>query len=145
MRASRNALDLIKKFESCRLQAYEDTNGWAVGYGSTGPGITERTVISQGVAEALLKSDVGVIEQHLSPLVNLHVNQDEYDALTSLAYNVGITAIAKSTLIKKIKAGDKQGAAEEFLKWDHSNGKVLEGLSKRREAEMNLFLGKRST
>ena len=141
VRASNNALSLIKKYESCRLEAYEDAGGkYTIGWGSTGPGIGPHTVISQGVADGMLKSDVSEISLEVSNLVNYSVNQNEYDALVSLAYNIGITAFKQSTLLKKVLAHDKQGAADEFLKWNHVNGKVLAGLTARRGSERALFL-----
>lgn len=141
VRASRNALDLIKKYESCRLEAYEDVGGkYTIGWGSTGPGIGPHTIISQGVADGMLISDVSEISVQVSNLVNYYVNQNEYDALISLAYNIGVEAFKESTLLKKIKAHDKEGAAAEFLKWDHVDGKVVAGLTSRRLAEHKLFL-----
>lgn len=141
MRASKNAIDLIKQFEGCRLEAYQDSGGvWTVGWGSTGPGITERTVISQGVADGMLKSDVAVVSEAVGRLVGISCNQNMFDSLVSFAYNVGVNALKGSTLLKLLLAGHKEKAADEFLKWNHVNGQVVAGLTSRREAERKLFL-----
>lgn len=140
MRASKNALDLVKQFESCRLYAYEDQGGvWTVGWGTTGPGINERTSVSQGIADAMLKSDIAQLGEHITPLVGLITNQDQFDALVSLVYNIGITAFKNSTMLKKIRAHDLKGAAEEFDKWVHVHKVVSDGLVRRRKAEKALF------
>lgn len=141
MRASQNALDLIKQFEGCKLQAYEDQAGvWTVGWGTTGPGITERTTVSQGVANGMLLGDVSRVSQDLSQLVGINVNQNQFDALVSLVYNIGLGAFKSSTMLKLVLKHDLVGAAGEFPKWDHVNGTVSSGLLERRLAEQKLFL-----
>ena len=71
---------------------------------------------------------------------DVEVNQNQFDAMTSLAYNIGVGAFSNSTLLKKVNAKDFTGAGNEFLKWDKSNGKPLLGLTRRRQREKELFL-----
>jgi lysozyme len=80
-------------------------------------------------------------ERDVLKLVKVPLEQREFDALVSFAFNCGSGNLAKSTLLKKINAGDKDGAASEFLKWDRAGGKVLRGLTRRRNAERALFSG----
>lgn len=138
---SKNAIDLIKKFEGCKLEAYEDLGGvWTIGWGTTGPGIVEGLKISQNTADAMLVGHVREIGLSLTDLVGRDLNQNHFDSLTCFAYNLGMPALRKSTLLKKVKAKDLKGAAEEFLKWDHVGGRQVAGLTRRREAEQKLFL-----
>lgn len=141
MRPSPRCFSIIREFEGCRLESYEDVAGtWTVGYGQTGPGIVEGTRISKGVAEAMLKDTLSHLGDDLFALVGWRLNQNQYDALISFCYNVGLAAFKGSTMLKKILAYDIPGAAEEFLMWDHAAGKVIPGLTKRRQAEKMLFL-----
>lgn len=137
------AIDLIKRFEGCRLTAYKCPAGiWTIGYGYAQPWVTEGCVISQGWAERLLEEELTelawAIKENL-PTDTGRTHNQTY-ALISFVYNVGIGAFKKSTLRKKIIAGDIQAAADEFLKWDKAGGQVLPGLTKRRQAERELFL-----
>lgn len=141
MRASGNAITLIKQFEGCKLEAYQDQAGvWTIGYGSTGPGIREGLTISQKVADGMLLGDVSWLSQDLSKLVGINVNQNGFDALVSFVYNIGLGAFKNSTMLKLILQHKIQEAALEFSKWDHVNGVVNEGLLTRRLAEQKLFL-----
>jgi len=90
-------------------------------------------------AEALLKKDVEFFERGVNKLLKIRVNQNQFDSLVSFAFNVGLNNFENSTLLKKIKAGDFKGAADEFLKWNKSGAKVLPGLTRRRQAEKSLF------
>lgn len=140
MRASQNAIDLIKRFEGCRLEAYEDSSGWAIGWGTTGPGIQENLRISQGTANAMLLGDVSLVSQDVNELVKRSLNQNQFDAVVCLVYNIGLGAFKQSTLLKLILSHKLPEASLEFPKWDHSNGKILPGLTARRLAEQGLFL-----
>ena len=141
MRASTNALDLIKKFEKCCLEAYEDQGGvWTVGWGTTGPGIREHLFITQKTADAMLIGDVSRLGIDITPLVGINVNQNQFDALVSLTYNIGLQAFKDSTLLKLIQSHKLEAASEEFDKWIHVHGTVSDGLKARREAEKKLFL-----
>ena len=141
MRASKNALDLIKRFEGCRLEAYEDLGGKVtIGYGTTGSGIVPGLTISERTANGMLIGDVGRLGEELSRLVGINVSQNQYDALISFVYNVGITAFRNSTMYKLIQEHKLYEAADEFLKWNKVDGKEVEGLKARREAERKLFM-----
>ncbi len=141
MRASKKAIDLIKSFEGCKLEAYQDGGGvWTIGYGTTGLGIVEGLKISQPVANGMLLDYVGNVSEQVSSIVKMRCNQNQFDALVCFTYNLGFGALKGSTLLKKILISDMAGAAEEFHKWNHDNGKVVAGLTRRREAEKALFL-----
>lgn len=141
MRASKNAVDLIRHWEGCRLEAYQDIGGvWTVGFGTTGPGIHEGTKVSEAIAVAMLKSDIAQVSDAVSRLVGLHTSQNQFDAIVSFAYNVGTGAFKSSRMLKLILAGKKEEASQEFLKWNHVGGVIVAGLMARREAERKLFL-----
>ncbi|WP_426762560.1 lysozyme [Hafnia paralvei] len=145
MRASENGINLIKKFEGCRLTAYQDSVGvWTIGYGWTQPvdgkPVGKGMTITQQKADDLLKQGVIQYEAGVYGLVTVQLNQNQYDALVDFAYNLGVNALKGSTLLKKLNAGDYAGAANEFTKWNKAGGKELAGLTRRREAEKSLFL-----
>lgn len=144
---SADGIALIKHFEGWFPKAYKCPAGvWTIGYGHTGlkhkdgsvfPGRT----ITVAEGERLLRHDMDVFEARVSRLVTVPLNDDEYAALVSFDFNTG--ALHKSTLLKKLNAGDRQGAAAQFALWNKANGKVLPGLVKRRKAERALFLSQR--
>ena len=145
MQVSNKGISLIKQFEGCKLKAYQDSVGvWTIGYGWTqpvdgrkiGPGM----VIDQATAERLLKCGLVQYEQGVNQLVKVIITQGQFDALVSFAYNLGLRSLSTSTLLRKLNAGDKQGAADEFGKWVNAGGVRLNGLVKRRAAERELFL-----
>ncbi|AOE32471.1 TPA: lysozyme [Klebsiella pneumoniae] len=148
MQISNNGIALIKRFEGCRLTAYPDpgTGGgpWTIGYGWTGkvdgkpikPGMK----IDDATADRLLRTGVVSFDQAVSKMLKVSVTQNQYDALVSLAYNIGTRALSTSTLMKKLNAGDVKGAADAFLSWNRSGGKVMAGLTNRRKAEREVFL-----
>ena len=142
MLISRNGIELIKRFEGCKLTAYKCPAGkLTIGYGHTGDDVTEGLTISQEDANDLLFDDVLCFENGVNNLVEgLDLSQGMFDALVCFAYNVGLTNLKKSTLLKLLKDGKVLEASEEFIKWNKSNGKVLDGLTKRRAAEADLFL-----
>ena len=145
MNISKVGLDLIKSFEGCQLKAYKCPAGvWTIGWGTTEPinGIKphEGMIITQQQADELLIKNLKGYENAVNKYVTYCINQNQFDALVSFAYNCGNGALKTSTLLKKLNAGDVQGAANEFLRWNKSNGKVLNGLTRRREAERKLFL-----
>ncbi|EQA9810009.1 lysozyme [Klebsiella oxytoca] len=148
MQTSPEGIALIKGFEGCRLTAYPDpgTGGapWTIGYGWTlpvdGKPVRPGMTIDQATADRLLKAGLVSYESDVLKLVKVKLTQNQFDALLSFAYNVGSRALSTSTLLKKLNAGDIKGAADEFLRWNKSGGKVLNGLARRREAERALFL-----
>lgn len=141
---SRACFDLIKRFESCRLSAYPDPGSggdpWTIGWGSTGPDIHRGTVWTQAQCDARLALDVSRFADKVEKLIGgAPTTQHQFDAMVSLAYNIGQGNLASSTLLRKHRAGDHAGAAEEFHKWNKAAGRVLPGLVKRRAAESLLY------
>jgi lysozyme len=154
MKISNNGLSLIKSFEGLELEAYPDpgTGGapWTIGYGHTGPEVCKGLVWTNTQVDKALSQDVAQFEQDVTSLVKVQINQNQFDALVSFAFNVGsdidsddvAEGLGDSTLLKKLNAGDYNGAADEFPKWNRAGGKVMAGLTKRRNAERDLFLKK---
>jgi len=146
MRASQKAIELITTFEGFSAKPYLCPAGVAtIGYGSTrytdGCAVSMRDdSISYFEAEELLKETLSEYEDAINKYVTIAVNQKQFDALVSFTYNVGIGNFKKSTLLKKLNNSEINGASKEFLKWDKVNGKKLAGLTKRRNAERELFL-----
>lgn len=145
MQISKNGIELIKRFEGLRLKAYQDSVGvWTIGYGwiqpvdgkKVGPGMQ----IDQATADRLLKCGVVQYEQGVNQLVKVKITQGQFDALVSFAYNLGLRSLSTSTLLQKMNAGDKQGAADQFGRWVNAGGKRLDGLVARRAAEREMFL-----
>lgn len=135
------AADFVAQFEGLRLKAYRCPAGvLTIGYGHTGPDVTEGLEITEKRAKVLLCEDLAKHAQALSGYVNIPINANQYVALLSLAFNVGVHAVASSTLLRLINTGRNQEAADQFLRWNKSGGKVLDGLTRRREAERELFL-----
>jgi len=144
MEATQKAIDLIKRFEGCRLETYLCPAGIpTIGYGHTG-GVTMGDRITQERADALLKQDVEKFAHGVDAWVDADITQHQFDAMVCFAFNVGLSALRSSTLLRKVEAGDMASAADEFLKWNKAkhNGVMvaLDGLTKRRQAERSLFL-----
>ena len=145
MQTSEKGIALIKEFEGCKLTAYRDSVGvWTIGYGWTQPvdgkPIRAGMTIKQETAERLLKTGLVSYESDVSRLVKVGLSQGQFDALVSFTYNLGARSLSTSTLLRKLNAGDYAGAADEFMRWNKASGKVLNGLTRRREAERALFL-----
>ena len=145
MQTSDKGIALIKQFEGCKLTAYQDSVGvWTIGYGWTQPvdgkPIRAGMTIKQETAERLLKTGLVSYESDVSRLVKVGLTQGQFDALVSFTYNLGARSLSTSTLLRKLNAGDCVGAADEFMRWNKAGGKVLNGLTRRREAERALFL-----
>ena len=143
MKCSDAGLALIKEFEGCVLTAYPDpaTGGdpWTIGVGHTGPEVVPGLTITEEKAMDYLREDVDDAEWCVSKWVLVPITQGQFDALVSFAFNLGCLALRNSTLLRKLNAGDDDGAASEFLRWNKANGQVMAGLTRRREAEMKLF------
>lgn len=134
-------MDLIQQFEGCKLTAYLCPAGvWTIGWGSTGLGIAKGVTWTQAEADERYKKDMTAFKAGVKKLVTVPVNNNQLEALTSFAYNLGLGALKGSTLLKYLNAGNYQAAANQFLRWDKAGGKVLAGLTRRRTAERNLFL-----
>ena len=135
MNISNEGLSLIKKFEGCELDSYKCAAGvWTIGYGST-HGIEKGMSISKSRAEELLLEDIAEFE-------DINLSQNKYDALVSWTFNLGGGNLNSSTMLKVLNAGDYENVPEQIKRWNKANGKVLEGLIRRREAEALLFAGK---
>jgi lysozyme len=137
---SDRGLDLLKQFEGVRLKAYRDPVGvWTIGYGHTitaEPGMR----ITREEAERLLRQDLERFEKAVRDRVMVPINQDQFDALVSFAFNVGVGAFRKSTLLRLLNQGNYEGAKDEFKRWVYGGGRRLAGLVKRRNHEAELFL-----
>lgn len=136
-------VELICHFEGLKLERYRDAVGlWTIGYGHLilKTEMEKLIKITTGEAKTLLRKDLRRTEQGVQKLVSASVTQNQFDALVSFAFNLGVGSLKKSTLLRKLNAGDVQGAALQFKSWNKAGGKVLTGLTRRREAEMKLFL-----
>lgn len=145
MRTSEQGFALIKTFEGCELTAYRDCRGvWTIGYGWTQPvngvAVGAGLSITRSVAGKLLTSGIAQYEQAVNRLVRAPLNQQQFDALVDFTYNLGVDALAGSTLLKKLNARDYAGAADEMLRWNEAGGKALADLTHRRAAEREMFL-----
>jgi lysozyme len=140
-------LDFIKKHEALRLQAYLPTKNdkWTIGWGHTKTA-QKNMIITEARAEELLRSDLKWVEEGIRGTVKVPLNQNQYDALGSLIFNIGMGNFSRSTLLKKLNAGDYKGAADQFLVWNKQKNKttgqmeVLKGLVTRRKQEREMFL-----
>jgi lysozyme len=143
---SQKGLELIKQFEGLKLKPYLCPASIAtIGYGNTYYPNGQKVkltdpAITQEKADELLKFLLVSYEKAVDSFCHDDISQGNFDALTSFAYNLGTNALQKSTLIKKVNANPKDVTiADEFLKWNKANGRVLVGLTKRRQAEANLY------
>ena len=133
------ASDFVKQWEGRELKAYRcSANRLTIGYGHT-KGVQEGDEISPAEAAQLLVEDLAAIADDLNRLVNVPVSEGQYIALLSLAFNVGASAVKKSTLLFHLNHKRYDEAAEEFDKWIYAGGKPSEGLKRRRAAERKLF------
>lgn len=148
MKTSQAGLNIIKKWEGLRLVAYPDpaTKGepYTIGYGHTSsaglPYVKPGMRITNQEAEDILRSDLKKFEDGVSKLLKRTPTPAQNDAMISLAYNIGLGNFQKSTVLRKFNAGDFAGAADAFMLFVKANGKVMNGLVKRREDERALFL-----
>jgi lysozyme len=135
-----SGLALTKRSESLRLDAYQDSVGvWTIGYGHTGTDVRQGLTITEEQASILLAADVAWAVTCVNKCVTAAINQNQFDALVDFTFNLGCTSLAQSTLLRMLNAADLAGAAAQFLRWNKAGGKVLRGLTIRRQAEMDLF------
>jgi len=133
-------LALTEQFEGLELEAYQDQVGvWTVGYGHTGPDVKEGLTITEEEASILLAADVAWAVTCVNKSVTANINQNQFDAMVDFVFNLGCARLVQSTLLKMVNAGDFDGAAQQFLRWNKAGGKVIRGLTKRRHAEADLF------
>lgn len=133
--------NLIKKWEALRLEAYLPTpeDRWTIGWGHT-KGVHKGMTITRAEAEQFFDNDVKWAEDAVNKHVTVGLTQHQFDALVSLTFNIGATAFKKSTCLKRLNAGDYEGAAEALTWWNKQNGKTLRGLVRRRAEEKEYFL-----
>ena len=144
MKVSSKGLELIKEFEGFSSVAYLCSAKKAtIGYGNTfwedGTPVKIGDQISKERAETLLKHVVDNFSVAVEVDIKIEVTQNQFDAMVSLAYNIGLGAFKNSTLLRQLNRGNFVGASQEFLRWNKSNGKPLPGLTRRREREKLLF------
>lgn len=135
MKISDRGLQLIKKFEGCRLTAYWDVNGYSIGYGHHAGDITKGMTITQAVADEFLKKDIQKFEKSVNAL-KYELNQNQFDALVDFAYNCGAGNLLKLTANN---TRTLQEIGHKITAYNKANGAVLAGLVKRRAAEKELF------
>lgn len=139
METSNKGIELIKRFEGLRLEAYRcPAKVWTIGYGHT-RGVKEGDIITHQQAHNFLSEDLRPVEK----VVNrecIGINQNQFDALASFVFNIGETAFCRSTLLKCIKANpNNPNISNEFARWNKAGGMVLAGLLRRRRAEIELY------
>jgi len=145
MKLNKEASDLIKSFEGCKLKAYQcSAKKWTIGFGNTfyedGKPVLPGHAITQEKADELFEIIANEFAAKVAKLVTSNVTDNQFGALVSFAYNCGVVNLQKSTLLKKVNANhNDQSIRAEFLKWNKANSKVLAGLTRRREAESNLY------
>lgn len=147
MKISDNGIAEIIAFEGLVLKAYPDpgTGGepWTIGVGHTSaagpPRVKKGMAITKEEAITILRRDLAVFERGVSEMVFHPITQGQFDAVVSFSFNVGLQNLKNSTLLKKVNAGDFEGAAREFRRWNKAAGRVLQGLVKRRAREEMIF------
>lgn len=140
-KTSQSGIDLIKKFEGVRLVGYRCVAGRpTVGVGHCGPEVTVGMQITQEECDRLLAQDLAKFEAAVNGAVKVNISQNQFDALVSLAFNIGVSAFKASTLVKALNQGKYADAAERFGQWIHAGSAVIPGLIRRRAAERDLFL-----
>lgn len=145
MKISDNGIKLIQSFESYRDHAYDDGVGvWTIGYGTTiypnGVKVKKGDVCTKEQAEMYMKHDLIAFEKAINDNIKVLITQNQYDSIVSLCYNIGVNSFKNSTLLKKLNNSDYKGAADQFMLWNKAGGKVMAGLSIRRNKERLLFL-----
>lgn len=142
MKIGYKGIELIKSFEGLYLKAYKCPAGiWTIGYGHT-KGVKEGQQITASQAEEFLREDVAQFARDVLRQ-NLRLTQNQFDALVSFVFNVGGGNFLKSTLLRKAKVNSNDPTIKnEFLRWNKAAGKVLPGLTRRRQAEADLYFEK---
>jgi lysozyme len=138
-RINAEGLALIKQWEGCKLEAYRDVGGvWTVGFGHTRTA-KAGMVITEAEAERLLQEDLAIFEAEVARAVDVDLTDNQFAALVSWSYNVGVGAMRRSSLIRKLNAGEYDAVPAELARWNKVKGKVVKGLSNRRAAEAGLW------
>lgn len=144
---TQSCIQLVERDEGDRLTAYPDpatgADPWTIGYGHTGPDVHPGLTITQAQAEALLEQDLAKFEDGVNDLLTSDAgcNDDQFSAMVSLSYNIGLGNFEKSSVLRFHNAGQYAQAADAFLLWDKAAGQVMAGLVRRRHQERELYLG----
>ena len=145
MKISQTGINLIKQYEGYKNVPYRCPAGlFTVGYGHVlGDGHTlsdaDNRTFTDEELDDFLRADIGRFEHGVSTYCTVLLTQGQFDSLVLFSYNLGIGTLSRSTLLKKLNAGDYKGAAKEILRFDKAGGQVLKGLTRRRQAEYRLF------
>jgi len=145
MRLNKAGIDLMHDFEGCRLEAYLcPASVPTIGYGSTyyedGRPVKLGDAITQERADQLFEAIAEDFAKRVRSLLKVGLNENQFSALVSFTYNVGVANLKKSTLLKKVNINPSDTTiTDEFLKWNKAGGKVLAGLTRRREEEAKLY------
>jgi len=138
---SEEGISLIKKFEGCRLEAYQDSVGiWTIGYGTI-KGVREGDKINQDEAEHLLQEELPEYEDYINKMVKVPLKQCQFDALVAWVFNLGSGNLQESTMLKVLNEGKYDEVPAQMRRWNKAGGEVLNGLVRRREAEAIMFQG----
>jgi lysozyme len=145
VKISNSGLSILKEFEGLRLNAYKDSVGvWTIGYGHTSmagePVVKAGLKITEQEAENILRRDIIKYERAVESKLTRIPNQNQFDAMVSLCYNVGPPNFNKSSVLRFFNAGQDAKAANAFLAWNKAGGRVLAGLTRRRSVEMGLYM-----
>jgi len=139
-RINAEGLAHIKRWEGLELTAYRDVAGvLTIGYGSTGEHVKPGMRITEPQAENLLRQDLSRFEQAVERFVKVRLSDNQYAALVSFAFNVGVGAFERSTLLKRLNAGDYASVPAELMRWTKAGGRRVQGLANRRAAEAGLW------
>lgn len=142
MKLNKEGLNHIKSYEGLRLKAYkvlESEKYYTIGYGHYGTDVRFGEEISKAKADQLFEKDIEKFEKAVSNALKVSVTQNQFNALVSLAYNIGVTGFQTSSLLKRLNKSDYVGAGKEFSLWNKSGGKIIQGLVNRRKKERALF------
>jgi len=145
MKVDSAGIELIGQFEGLRLNAYDDGTGvWTIGWGTTvypdGTKVKKGDSITLKQAKHYKAHSLAKFEKAVNDAVDVPLNQNQFNALVSLAYNIGVGAFTNSTLVKRLNEGNYKAAADQFLVWVNAGGKRMQGLVNRRNKERELFL-----
>jgi lysozyme len=149
LRTTKAGLDLIRGFENCHLKAYLCPAGvWTIGWGHTSeagpPKVVPGMTITRQEADKIFAADVDRFENDVARLLKREARPHQFDAMVSLAYNIGIPKFQNSTVLARFNRGDFAGSAAAFGMWTKAKGRELNGLKRRRKAEAAMFRGETS-
>ena len=141
MSMSYSGLQMMMKAEGLRLEAYRcPANVLTIGYGHTGADVVEGMLINEAQAEALLKKDIEFAERGVREYAAVPLTQGQFNSLVDFAFNCGVGAMRGSTMLRRLNSKDYAGAADALLLWNQAGGRVMAGLTKRRQEEKAMFL-----